>query len=303
LFYHHQEQYISLGYRRWIISLFSSPFLRLFPAIYHIQIVENFENKSGSGGSPSDDPADGDIELVREAKNNVPEPLDYSYSERDVILYNLSIGATEQELHWSFENHEEFAALPTFGVIPQFMTSSGLSLDFLPNFNPVRTLLTSGQRVRRPDVPVIAYLHRLTHYPPNLKAKLLHGEQFLAIKAPIPTGGDLVNEARYVRAFPWFSFHYEGPLLRMWAYTEVYRIIEVLDKGKAAAVTMQVTTKDKNTGTIIFENQSTVFIRGSGGFGGQRVGKGTSTRTPKRCCGKFARLNFFSFRFPGIFFG
>jgi hypothetical protein len=59
--------------------------------------------------------------------------------------------------------------------------------------------------------------------------------------------------------------------------TSRYRIIEVLDKGKAAAVTTQVTTKDKKTGTIIFENQSTVFIRGSGGFGGQRAGKGMST--------------------------
>jgi hypothetical protein len=48
----------------------------------------------------------------------------------------------------------------------------------------------------------------------------------------------------------------------------------VLDKGKAAAVSIQVTTKDKKTGTVIFENQSTVFIRGSGGFGGERVGKG-----------------------------
>lgn len=62
---------------------------------------------------------------------------------------------------------------------------------------------------------------------------------------------------------------------RILALTPRYRIIEVLDKGKAAAVTSQVTTKDKNTGTVIFENQSTVFIRGSGGFGGQRVGKGT----------------------------
>ena len=59
--------------------------------------------------------------------------------------------------------------------------------------------------------------------------------------------------------------------------TSKHRIIEVLDKGKAAAVTTQVTTKDKKTGTVIFENQSTVFIRGSGGFGGQRAGKGTLT--------------------------
>lgn len=191
------------------------------------QIVANFENKSDSSNPTSDDPTDRDVELVRQAKNNIPETQDYSYSERDVILYNLSIGATEQELHWTFENHEDFAVLPTFGVIPQFMTSSGISLDFLPNFNP---------------------------------AKLLHGEQFLSIKAPIPTSGNLVNEAR---------------------------IIEVLDKGKAAAVTIQVITKDKRSGTVVFENQSTVFIRGSGGFGGQRIGKDRGSATaandpPKR---------------------
>lgn len=50
--------------------------------------------------------------------------------------------------------------------------------------------------------------------------------------------------------------------------------MEVLDKGKAAAVTSIVETKDKATGKAIFENQSTVFIRGAGGFGGKRVGKG-----------------------------
>ncbi|KAF9790898.1 multifunctional beta-oxidation protein [Thelephora terrestris] len=185
------------------------------------QIVKNFGNKAETGNPAADDPTDRDIELVREAKMNVPEPQDYHYSERDVILYNLSIGATEQELCWTYENHEDFGALPTFGVVPQFMSSSGAPLDFLPNFNP---------------------------------AKLLHGEQFLSIKAPIPTSGNLVNEAR---------------------------IIEVLDKGKAAAVTLQVTTKDKRTGTVIFENQSTVFIRGSGGFGGQRVGKDRGPATAK----------------------
>lgn len=51
-------------------------------------------------------------------------------------------------------------------------------------------------------------------------------------------------------------------------------ILEVLDKGKAAAVTSIVETKDKATGQVIFENQSTVFIRGAGGFGGKRSGKG-----------------------------
>jgi len=179
-----------------------------------MQIAENFGNEdedSNSTGSPYLDPEDS--ELVAEAKNKVEEPLDYSYTERDVILYNLGIGATEQELQWTFEGHDEFAALPTFGVIPQFMASGGISLDWLPNYNP---------------------------------AKLLHGEQYLSIKGPIPTSGDFINEAR---------------------------LMEVLDKGKAAAVTSIVETKDKATGKVIFENQSTVFIRGAGGFGGKRVGK------------------------------
>jgi len=56
--------------------------------------------------------------------------------------------------------------------------------------------------------------------------------------------------------------------------TTVDRLLEVLDKGKAAAVTTIIETKDVNSGKVIFENQSTVFIRGAGGFGGKRTGKG-----------------------------
>jgi multifunctional beta-oxidation protein len=69
----------------------------------------------------------------------------------------------------------------------------------------------------------------------------------LAIKAPIPTTGTLISEAK---------------------------ILEVLDKGKQASVTCVVYTKDKATGKVIFENQSTVILRGSGGFGGKKQGSG-----------------------------
>ena len=129
---------------------------------------------------------------------NAPEPQDYLYSERDVILYNLSIGATEQELRWTFENHEDFAALPTFGVVPQFMSSSGIPLDFLPNFNPVRCFFfryrTIGPTFRFSGGRVIVSADLI--FLLGFKAKLLHGEQFLSIKAPIPISGNLVNEAR-----------------------------------------------------------------------------------------------------------
>ncbi|PFH53066.1 hypothetical protein AMATHDRAFT_138162 [Amanita thiersii Skay4041] len=176
-----------------------------------------------------------DSKLVADAKRQLIPPTEYNYTEeihnrqqRDVILYNLGVGASEKELQWTYEGADEFTALPTFGVVPQFAASSGIPLDWLPNYNP---------------------------------AKLLHGEQYLSIKAPIPTSGEFVNDVRQV-------------------------IMEVLDKGKAAAVTTIVETRDKHNGTLIFENQSTVFIRGAGGFGGKRVGNdrgaATSANTPPK---------------------
>lgn len=53
-----------------------------------------------------------------------------------------------------------------------------------------------------------------------------------------------------------------------------HRLLEVLDKGKAAAVTILVQSRDKATGQLLFENQVNFFVRGSGGFGGKRTGAG-----------------------------
>jgi len=153
-----------------------------------------------------------DSELVRKNKRQIPESSLYNYTERDVILYNLGVGATEKELKWTYEGDEEFQALPTFAVVPGLAAILHIPLDFLPNYNP---------------------------------AKLLHGEQYLSIKNPIPTDGELVTDAR---------------------------LLEVLDKGKAAAVTIIAETRDKKSGQVLFENQSTLFIRGAGGFGGRRNG-------------------------------
>lgn len=73
---------------------------------------------------------------------------------------------------------------------------------------------------------------------------LLHGEQFLEILTyPIPTNATLVSSAE---------------------------LVEVVDKGNAAIVKSQITTTNKHTGQPVFRNEMTVFIRGSGGFGGQK---------------------------------
>ncbi len=71
---------------------------------------------------------------------------------------------------------------------------------------------------------------------------LLHGEQYLEIRQfPIPTSATLVS-------YP--------------------KLIEVVDKGSAAVVKSGITTVDKATGKDVFYNEMTVFLRGSGGFGG-----------------------------------
>jgi multifunctional beta-oxidation protein len=103
---------------------------------YSPQLVDNFDNEGSDDEDPFADPDD--LELVRNAKKeNALGPLDFDYTERDVILYNLGIGATEKELHWTYEGHGQFSVIPTFGVITAFAASSGLTLDWLPNFNPV----------------------------------------------------------------------------------------------------------------------------------------------------------------------
>lgn len=181
----------------------------------------NFANKSGapqaaaaSASSASEYADPEDPKIVVEAKKVKHPASSYTYNHRDIALYNLGVGATEKELKFIFEGDDEFQAVPTFGVIPQFASSSGMPLDWLPNFSP------------------------------NM---LLHGEQYLSIKAKIPASATLVNESK---------------------------LLEALDKGKAASITSITQTKNEATGEIIFESQSTVFIRGSGGFGGKKTGKG-----------------------------
>ena len=84
-----------------------------------------------------------------------------------------------------------------------------------------------------------------------------------------------MNESRFVSLRVFFPSRQSS--------TSLHRLMEVLDKGKAASVTNIVYTRDKATGKVVFENQVTVFVRGAGGFGGKRSGRGIKSSIALSC--------------------
>lgn len=157
--------------------------------------------------------------------NAKPKGTEFQYEERDVMLYNLGIGAKREQLKYVFEGADDFQVIPTFGVIPPFGTEMPYNFDdIVPNFSPMM---------------------------------LLHGEQYLEIKKyPIPTTAKLVSYGK---------------------------LLEVVDKGNAAIVKNGITTVNAETKEPIFYNEMTVFLRGCGGFGGQKkpADRGASTAANK----------------------
>jgi 3-hydroxyacyl-CoA dehydrogenase/3a,7a,12a-trihydroxy-5b-cholest-24-enoyl-CoA hydratase len=158
-----------------------------------------------------------------------PEPMVVDYTERDVSLYALGVGAPadwrdQDELKFVYERSGAgFVALPTFPVI-----------------FPTRMI----------DMLIGGSLPGLTFNP----MALVHGEQSLELRAPIPTSGRVICKPR---------------------------ISAIYDKGSGALLVIDVPCYDEQ-GRTIAVNQSSMFIRGIGGFGGERGPSSDANLPPDR---------------------
>jgi 3-hydroxyacyl-CoA dehydrogenase/3a,7a,12a-trihydroxy-5b-cholest-24-enoyl-CoA hydratase len=159
------------------------------------------------------------------------EPATSSYTERDLALYALGVGAganplDPKELQFVYEmNPDGFFALPTFGVAPALKLMFDMARD--------------GKQA------------------PGLKYgfdRVLHGEQYTEVKRPLPPSAKLTHKAK---------------------------IKDIFDKGKNALVVTAVTSYDEQGNELVY-NEITTFVRGAGGWGGERGPQGEVNTPPER---------------------
>ena len=85
-------------------------------------------------------------------------PYEYSYTERDLIIYALGIGFKKEDLEYVYEGSKNFTSFPTFGVIVPASAGAEAFLSTKANF-----------------------------------AMVVHGEQALEIHNPIPRSGTILT--------------------------------------------------------------------------------------------------------------
>jgi acyl dehydratase len=86
-------------------------------------------------------------------------------------------------------------------------------------------------------------------------AMLVHGEQAIELHSTLPVQGTAVSS---------------GKIAHVW------------DKGSGAVVVAESLTTDKKTGEKLFSSRASIFIRGEGGFGGDRGPSGPRNLPPDR---------------------
>jgi acyl dehydratase len=127
--------------------------------------------------------------------------------------------------------------------------------------DPARELeLTTENSDGRPLRAVPTFAALMTHHAGEMvvhdadQAMIVHAEHAVRLRGPIPLAGEV---------------------------TVLAEVESVYDKGSGALVANRAVARDTHTGQELLETRSAVFIRGAGGFGGER-GPSSSWAAPER---------------------
>ena len=180
------------------------------------------------------------LDAISKAVKDEASPTEFNYEDRDSILYNLGVGAKNTDLKYVL-------SVKTQPKIAHNITLTHPSSEGADDFQVIPTF-----GVIPPFGAEVPY--SFDEIVPNFSPMmLLHGEQYLEVrKFPIPTGARLLSRGR---------------------------LLEVVDKGSAAVVKNGITTVLAGTGEEVFYNEMTIFLRGSGGFGGAKRGQDRGAAT------------------------
>ncbi len=186
-------------------------------------IIENVEAGPSKGGNEF-------IDVDRALGWESPEARS-EYTERDVSLYALGVGAGRnpldaKELSLVYEmNSDGFYPLPTL--------TAAMSVGL------IMKMAMDGKQAPGLDYGL---------------DRILHGEQYTEVTRPLPAKQRLTHRAK-VKA--------------------------IYDKGKGAVVVMEIRSSDED-GDLLAVNEITTFVRGAGGWGGDRGPSGDANTPPER---------------------
>jgi 3-hydroxyacyl-CoA dehydrogenase/3a,7a,12a-trihydroxy-5b-cholest-24-enoyl-CoA hydratase len=133
-------------------------------------------------------------------------------------------------------------ANPTDSSELQFVYENAGEFQALPTFGVV------------PALQIVFDMYKRGESAPGMNYgfdRILHGEQFTELKRPLPTHAKLTHKAK---------------------------IKDIWDKGKGAIVVTAITTFDEDGNELVY-NELTTFVRGAGGWGGDR-GPSNEVNTP-----------------------
>jgi (3R)-3-hydroxyacyl-CoA dehydrogenase / 3a,7a,12a-trihydroxy-5b-cholest-24-enoyl-CoA hydratase / enoyl-CoA hydratase 2 len=158
------------------------------------------------------------------------------------IDVDAALGYTYPEQPWTYDTRD--VSLYALGVgaaqdptnendLALVYEMSGKGMKVLPSFGVLPAInMVFDQAKRGITAPGLSFgLDRV-----------LHGEQYTELTRPLPTTGKLTTKAK---------------------------VKDIFDKGKNALVVTEFTTYDEN-GDVLIKNELTTFVRGAGGWGGER---------------------------------